>query len=77
MTNPLDSVACWEGKEFKVFVVHLEVGRGRGRVTHTMYVRARAADTAIRVARFHTTLKRPRCHARLATPRDLGCVVTT
>lgn len=69
----------WSGREFKVWVVHLSMTRRVNRRTvrdsETKIVRARQKSGAIRCARHHSFMPaRAQADARLATPRDLGCV---
>lgn len=74
-----DAEAYWRTRDFKVFAVDVVAGKDRqpsfGR---TFYARSRTADGAIRaVKRDAFELPRQaRFRARLAGPRELGCVST-
>lgn len=75
-----DAVAYWRGQEWKKWAVDVIAGpakRPTYRTTH--YARARTAEAAIACVK-RNLLKRPprgaRFSARLAGPRELGCVPT-
>lgn len=79
--NGFNAEEYWKDKPSKSWVVSLtstkRVGRVKERKHHTVYVRARTSESAIRTARINTFLKgRISGHCRLATPTDLGCVPT-
>lgn len=75
-----DAVAYWKGKEFKKWAVDVAAGPAkRPTFRQTVYVRARTAESAVECAKTNM-LTRPRGArflARLAGPRELGCVPTT
>lgn len=70
----------WKNKEFKKWAVDYAVGSTRRpRRKGTVYVRARTADRAIAVARKEVMPQLPsgaQLIARLAGPRELGCIET-
>lgn len=73
-----DAAAYWEDKEWKKWAVEVQAGPAR-RPTfkRTIYVGARTCERAIEVAQANMPVKPPRgarFHARLAGPRELGCV---
>lgn len=72
-----DVVGYWATREVKVWVVEVTRGRGPDRKQQTMYVRSRTRDGAESTARDNTFITGTvEARARLATPRDLGCVPT-
>lgn len=74
LDGDFDAEAFWRDKPFKKWVV--EVGRwnGRFRAAQTLYVSAKTQEGAETTAKANTIVAgRLSVHARLATPRDLGC----
>lgn len=74
-----DALAYWTGKEWKTFAVDVTAGPAkRPTFRQTLYVRARTPERAIACAK-QNMLRKPagaRFLARLAGPRELGCVPT-
>lgn len=75
-----DAVAYWRGKEWKKWAVDVTAGPAK-RPTYrtTYYARARTAENAIACVKRNMLKRRPRgarFTARLAGPRELGCVPT-
>ena len=74
-----DAVAYWRDREVKVFAVDVTAGPN-SRPSHrfTLYARARTSAGAIGAVQRDAVLlpKRARFQARLAGPRELGCVPT-
>ncbi len=74
-----DADAYWADKEFKTFAVDVTAGPER-RPTYrqTFYARARRPEGAIRATQREAIglPARARYRARLAGPRELGCVPT-
>lgn len=69
-----DPIAYWSTRDVKIWLV--EVTR-TGSLKHMMYVRSRTREGAEQTARENTFIKgKVSARARLATPRDLGCVRT-
>lgn len=72
-----DAAKYWEGKEYKKWAVDVTAGPLK-RPTHcrTHYARARDEESAIAAVKENMVAKvsRARYHARLAGPRELGCV---
>ena len=60
-----------------VWVVTLSTDKRRGKPSEVdiKYIRSATQGGAVKCAKFHSTLP-TRCfaHARIATPKDLGCV---
>ena len=78
-TDEADAAAYWEGKEFKKYAVDVRAGPARRPTTkRTLYVRARTAEAAIACAKREDWQRKAgaRYSARLAGPRELGCVKT-
>lgn len=72
-----DPVAYWSTRDVKQWVVEVTRGSGRDQQKHTMYIRSRTRDGAEQCARDNTFIRgNVSARARLATPRDLGCVRT-
>ena len=75
-----DAIAYWSEREWKKWAVHFVAGPARKPTYRkTVYVRARTAEAARAVARRDTYPPPPRSariEARLAGPRELGCVLT-
>lgn len=70
-----DPVAYWSTREVKIWVVEISRRVGYETKKHTMYVRSRTRDGAEQCARENTFIRgNVSARARLATPRDLGCV---
>lgn len=77
--DEFDAIACWRGHEFKVFAVDVTAGPERRPIyASTFYARARQPEGAVRAVRrdAYGLPSRARFHARLAGPRELGCVPT-
>lgn len=79
--NAFDPAAYWSSREHKKWVVvltwrnHAAASRRDRDAAETKYVGARSREGAIATARGHSTApKHAGAYARLATPRDLGCV---
>jgi len=73
-----DAQEYWATREWKKYAVDIAAGPyKRPTYRHTMYVRARTAAEAISGAKRNLLSKplRPRFSARLAGPRELGCVL--
>lgn len=72
-----DPIAYWSTRDVKIWVVEVTRGSGREQKKQTMYVRSRTREGAEQTARENTFIKgKVSARARLATPRDLGCVRT-
>lgn len=72
-----DPVAYWLTRPVKIWVVDVSRRAGYETQKHTMYVRSRTRDGAEQCARDNTFIRgNVSARARLATPRDLGCVRT-
>lgn len=72
-----DARAYWADKEFKKWAVDVAAGpEKRPTYCQTFYARARTADAAIACVKRNMirTIARARFRARLAGPRELGCV---
>ncbi|MDR5784104.1 hypothetical protein QCE63_32300 [Caballeronia sp. LZ065] len=70
-----DPVAYWADKPFKKWVVDVGFWNGSRWKGETVLVRASSRDGAERTAIANVRrAKSAKAHARLATPRDLGCV---
>ncbi|MCG6541722.1 hypothetical protein MCB86_16740 [Pseudomonas sp. KSR10] len=72
-----DAREYWATREWKTFAIDVVAGpSNRPTYRHTVYVRARTAAEAISSAKRNMIGKpsRPRYSARLAGPRELGCV---
>ena len=72
-----DAQMYWATREWKKFAVDVVAGPSkRPTYRHTVYVRARTGAEAINGAKRNMFSKpsRPRFSARLAGPRELGCV---
>jgi hypothetical protein len=70
----------WSTREWKKWTVHIVAGPAR-RPTYkkTVFVRARSREAAVAVARrdvFPPPPRSARFAARLARPRELGCICT-
>lgn len=72
-----DAIAYWAGKEFKKWAVDVTAGpTKRPTYKRTFYAQARTAERAIACVK-RDMLHKPagaRFRARLAGPRELGCV---
>ncbi len=70
------AVAYWASREHKKFAVHVVIGSGKRPTSeHVTFVGARTPQAAIAGAKAHRT--KPglaQYFARLAGPRELGCV---
>jgi hypothetical protein len=78
-TDEADAIAYWAGREFKTFAVDVRTGaRRRSATARTLYVRARTPERAEACAQQEDWQKKPgtKYVARLAGPRELGCVPT-
>ncbi len=76
-----DAKAYWATRKYKKFVVKLTstIGRGKQAIKkhQTMYCGGENSAQAIKVAKENTFLSgRISGSCRLATPTDLGCVMT-
>ncbi len=75
-----DAIAYWRNHEWKKFAVDVKAGPPkRPTFRTTVYVRARTGEAAIECAKRNMITKPPRGArfvARLAGPRELGCVPT-
>lgn len=75
-----DAVAYWKDKEWKKWAVDVTAGPPkRPTYRNTVYVRAKTAQDAVDCAKRNMIAKPPRGArfiARLAGPRELGCVPT-
>lgn len=71
-----DANRYWATQQWKKYVVTLESGPQRARLSEVRYVSARTESLAVACAKRNAmTVKRPsRVHCRLATAQDLGCV---
>lgn len=70
-----DAVSYWADKPFKKWVVAVGRWNGSRFVGQTLYVRASTCERAEQSALANVAgTKRLEARARLATPRDLGCV---
>lgn len=75
--NGFDAAAYWAHREFKKFVVSMESGPRRKPQRETRYVCARTSERAEVCAKAQSFMSSPRVvDIRLATPRDLGCIVS-
>lgn len=75
-----DAARFWEGKEFKKWAVDVTAGPvKRPTYNQTHYARARNEESAIEAVKENmiTKVSRARYQARLAGPRELGCVATS
>lgn len=73
-----DAQEYWATREWKKYAVDVTAGPyKRPTYRHTVYVRARTAAEAIHSTKRNLFSKpsRPRFTARLAGPRELGCVL--
>lgn len=75
-----DAIAYWGGREWKKWAVDVAAGLAkRPTYRQTFYARARTAAAAVEAVRRGLAFKPPRAArftARLAGPRELGCVPT-
>jgi hypothetical protein len=72
-----DAVGFWSTRPVKIWVVEVSRRINYETRTHMMYVRSRTRDGAEQCARENTFIRgNVSARARLATPRDLGCVPT-
>lgn len=74
-----DAARYWADKEYKTFAIDCVAGADRKptyRRTH--YARARTGNDAVALVRKNVNWlpRQTRCRARLAGPRELGCVPT-
>jgi len=78
--DDIDARSYWQDKEFKKWVVEVRAGPAkRPTFARTYYARARTAELAISAVKTQALDRAPRSadwRARLAGPRDLGCVPT-
>jgi len=74
-----DAAEYWRHREWKKWAVDVAAGPAK-RPTYktTLYVRARSQDAAVECAKRNVTRNPNTCrfHARLAGPKELGCVAT-
>ncbi len=71
-----DAVEYWSTRPVKIWVVEISRRINYETKTQTMYVRSRTRDGAEKCARENTYVRgNVSARARLATPRDLGCVL--
>ncbi|MEM5371027.1 hypothetical protein V4C53_34015 [Paraburkholderia azotifigens] len=78
-SDEADALAFWSGKEWKSWAVDVTAGpEKRPTYRHTYYARARDGAGAIACVKRDMPCKvaRARFAARLAGPRELGCVRT-
>jgi hypothetical protein len=70
-----DAVGYWSTRPVKIWVVEVSRRVGYEMKKHTMCIRSRTREGAESCARENTFIRgNVAAHARLATPRDLGCV---
>ncbi|SFQ40288.1 hypothetical protein [Variovorax sp. 770b2] len=78
-TDELHAIAYWATEEFRKYAVDVRAGPARRPMTvRTLYVRARTPESAVECAKRADWLRKrgARYSARLAGPRELGCVAT-
>lgn len=75
-----DAIAYWEGREWKKWAVRFTAGPARRpTIRQTYFARARTPTAAIQAVQRGLIAKPPRgalFSARLAGPRELGCIPT-
>lgn len=79
LQDEIDAINYWKGKEGKKWAVDITTGPAKRSTTRTYYAYARAAERAIICTKANLPVRVPRnarIIARLAGPRELGCVPT-